>query len=345
MPAASKVTLAMVCLAAILAFAGGCGPTERQAGPQGPVGLQDTGETQEPIGPQVIPPELVDRESKIPPDVPKMTPDKDQFPPQLHSDEYEEPVPVAYPISTAGAEDSPFIMPDGKTLYFFFTPDVRVPVEKQIIDHVTGIYMAERENGTWGDPERVILNDDLSLDGCVFVQDDIMWFCSARAGYTGVHWFTAELIDGRWQNWQYASDEFPESYEVGELHISRDGTETYYHSSRSGGKGSYDIWVTRKVGGKWQEPENIAVVNSTESDGWPFLTQDGSELWFTRFYLGSPAVFRSQKTDGEWGESGLIVSQFAGEPTLDDAGNLYFVHHYFSQGQMIEADIYLAEKK
>ena len=42
---------------------------------------------------------------------------------------------------------------------------------------------------------------------------------------------------------------------------------------------------------------------------------------------------------------GLIVSQFAGEPTLDDAGNLYFVHHYFEHGQMIEADIYVAYKK
>ncbi len=44
-------------------------------------------------------------------------------------------------------------------------------------------------------------------------------------------------------------------------------------------------------------------------------------------------------------EPELIVSQFAGEPTLDDAGNLYFVHHYFEHGQMIEADIYVAYRK
>ena len=60
---------------------------------------------------------------------------------------------------------------------------------------------------------------------------------------------------------------------------------------------------------------------------------------------GQSVRFRSQKTDGEWDEPELVVSQYAGEPTLDDAGNLYFVHHYFSQGQMIEADIYLATKK
>ncbi|MGA2821268.1 MAG: hypothetical protein ABSF61_11495 [Anaerolineales bacterium] len=40
------------------------------------------------------------------------------------------------------------------------------------------------------------------------------------------------------------------------------------------------------------------------------------------------------------------MSRFAGEPTLDDAGNLYFVHYFFSRdGKMIEADIYLALRK
>jgi len=44
-------------------------------------------------------------------------------------------------------------------------------------------------------------------------------------------------------------------------------------------------------------------------------------------------------------EAELIVSQFAGEPTLDDNRNLYFTHHYFIDGEMIEADIYYAERK
>jgi hypothetical protein len=58
------------------------------------------------------------REGKIPPDVVKITPQTDAYPPRSCSDEYEAPVPLPYPINTAGAEDSPFILPDGKTLYF-----------------------------------------------------------------------------------------------------------------------------------------------------------------------------------------------------------------------------------
>ncbi len=38
-----------------------------------------------------------------------------------------------------------------------------------------------------------------------------------------------------------------------------------------------------------------------------------------------------------------VISQFAGEPALDAAGNLYFVHHLFdSSGNLAEADIYVA---
>jgi len=68
-------------------------------------------------------------------------------------------------------------------------------------------------------------------------------------------------------------------------------------------------------------------------------------LWFNRTYEGSPAIYRSAKVDGEWQEPELIISQFAGEPTLDKDGNIYFVHHFYIDGEMVEADIYVAYKK
>lgn len=62
--------------------------------------------------------------------------------------------------------------------------------------------------------------------------------------------------------------------------------------------------------------------------------------------MDSPAVYRSKKVSDEWQEPKLIVSQFAGEPTLDNNGNLYFVHHFYSNAtKMIEADIYVAYRK
>lgn len=283
------------------------------------------------------------RTESIPGDAVKRLPAEDTHPPVLHAKAWAEPVPLEGPVNTAGAEDSPFISPDGQMLFFFFTPDVRVPVEKQLLDGVTGIYLTRREGTGWGAPERVMLQDPdkLALDGCGFFSDGRLWFCTAREGYTGLHWFQAQYVDGGFINWRQA--DFEPSYEVGELHMHAD--ELFFHSARPGGLGENDVWVSRLADGEWQPPENLEVVNSDVSEGYPFVTADGKELWFNRWYQGTPAIYRSIRIDGGWSEPELIVSQFAGEPTLDPSGNLYFVHHFFEDGTMIEADIYIAYKR
>ncbi|MFH1827950.1 MAG: hypothetical protein ABH824_01675 [Nanoarchaeota archaeon] len=285
---------------------------------------------------------FANRHDKIPTDLEKMTPELDKHPPILHSDEFENPVPLAI-INTAGGEDSPFIPADRDEFYFFFTPDVRVPVEKQILDGVTGIWMSKMENGGFTEPQRVWLQKPgkLSGDGCEFVQDNEMIFCTVREGYTGVHWFSAEWKDNKWTKWKNA--DFNPEYDVGELHIWND--ELYYHSDREGGKSGTDIWMLKRIDGEWKNPVNIEAVNSEEIEGWPYVTADGNEMWFNRRYLGTPATFRSKRINGEWQKPELIVSQFAGEPTLDKNGNLYFVHHYYDNGVMLEADIYVAYRK
>ncbi len=286
--------------------------------------------------------EFISREGRIPLDAVKITPENDIYPLQLNSNEYEELIPLPYPINTAGAEDSPFISEDGNTLYFFFTPDVRVPVEKQILDGVTGVYASKKVGGAWQKPERIILQDKdkLAMDGCEFVKDDIMWFCSVREGYTGIHWFTAEFNDGRWQDWKNA--DFNPEYKVGEIHIA--DNELYFHSDRDGGKGGLDLWVSENVDDVWSDPRNVLAVNSEENEGWPFVTKDRSELWFTRQH-GSPEIWRSKWINEEWQEPEKIISFFAGEPSLDKEGNIYFVHHYYKDDKMIEADIYVAYKR
>ena len=232
-------------------------------------------------------------------------------------------------------------MPDGNTLYVWFTPDVKKPPEQQVIDGVTGIYVFRRVNGGWSPAERVMLQDPgkLSLDGCEFVLGNKIWFCAAREGYTGLHWFTAEFIEGQWGNWEPA--DFKPEYEVGELHITADGQELYFHSPRPGGQGGYDLWLSKNVDGDWQEPVNLAILNSPNPDGWPYISPDGTELWFTR-QVGAPELWRSKRIEGGWGEPEKMFAPFAGEASMDDKGNLYFTHHFFKDNKMLEADIYVA---
>lgn len=293
------------------------------------------------------PQQIISRQSKIPTDAVKMAPETDFHPPILHSGEYEQPVPLEGPINTAGAEDSAFYAADRNEFYFFFTPDPGIPVEDQLLDGVTGIYVSQVVDGVFQKPERVFLQKQgkLALDGCEFVQGDTMWFCSVREGYTDVNLFRAEFKGGRWQDWEYL-EKLNQEYNVGEMHISQDKTEMYFHRPSQGEGSDYDIFVSRFENGEWQEPESVGAVNSLQYDGWPYLTPDGNELWFTRTYQGSPAIYRSIKIGSEWQKPELIISQFAGEPNLDSRGNIYFTHHYYDERfEMIEADIYVARKK
>lgn len=291
--------------------------------------------------PQPTPPP--DRESLIPAQQVKITAATDSYIPRSLTGEYSDPIPLPYPINTAGAEDSAFILPDGKTLYVWFTPDVNKPAEEQVSDGVTGIYVFHKVNGAWSAAQRVLLQDrgKLSLDGCAFVLGNKMWFCAAREGYTGMNWFTAEFSAGRWANWMLA--DFPSDYEVGELHITADGQELYFHSARPGGQGGYDLWVSRFVNGEWQPPINLATLNSPESEGWPFVSQDGTELWFTRTH-GSPELWRSKRVTGAWTEPERMFAPFAGEASMDNEGNIYFTHHFYMDNVMLEADIYVAHR-
>jgi hypothetical protein len=253
-----------------------------------------------------------------------------------------EPVPLGVGVSTAGAEDSPFIVPDGRELYFFFTPDVDVPPEEQLVDGVTGIWQTERVDGRWADPRRLDLGSGPSLDGAVVVSDDTMWFASVRAGnYTEVDVYTAERVDGRWPNATNAGEQLNRAFDVGEFHVVPDGSTIFF--DREG-----DLYQSHQSGASWRTPERLGVSSRTYSESQPFVTPAGDQLWFTgasRNGYPGPAVFRSTWTASDWGAPEEAVSDFAGDPCLDEAGSLYFLHHYFEEDRtMLEADIYVSRR-
>lgn len=288
-----------------------------------------------------------DRLGAIPPDAAKCGPADDLHPPTVHLAEYQPPVPVPGLLNSAGAEDSPFISPDGRRMLFFFTPDVRVPPEKQLLDGVTGIYEAALGRSGWGSVRRVRLipEGQLALDGAPCIAGNTLWFCSARAGnHRGVDMWKADRQGEGWTHFRNAGARLNREMKIGEVHaVGSD--DLYFHSDRRGGAGGLDLWRTRLKDGVWQDPVNIAEVNTPDNEGWPYVSGNGRELWFTRTYRGMPAIYRSLRRGDHWSSPELVVSQFAGEPTLDRAGNLYFVHHYYRAGRMIEADIYVARRR
>jgi len=293
--------------------------------------------------------ETSDRLDSIPSTKQKIYPDMDELPPVLHNDSWKSPVPLEEPINTASLEDSPFITPDGQMFFFFFTPDIDKEPQEQLIDGVTGIWWCQLINGSWTEPERIILSEDVSLDGAEWVSGDEMWFASVRVGnYREIDIYTAQLIGDEWTNVENAGTLLNENYDIDEFHFSPDGNRIYFGWICCDPYGDKDIYYLEKENGSWGSPVLVEGVNSDQDEDQPFITPDGNEMWFTgqsRLGYPGPSVFRSKWNGTGWGEPDEIISQFAGEPSLDAEGNIYFVHHYFDMTTgIIEADIYVAYK-
>ncbi len=300
-----------------------------------------------PLSAAPAPLELRDRIASIPAGKLKVLPEEDEYPPILHDAAWEEPLPLGSPVNTAGLEDSPFITPDGQILLFFFTPSADIGAVQQVGDGVTGIYISRWSQQGWSAPQRVLLSSagQIALDGCPTLSGDTLWFCSSRAGnYRDIDIWTARRQDGDWVEVENAGEILNQELAIGEMHIAADSSQLFYHAPQSSTESNLDIWQLSAVNGVWGSPVNVRAVNSGEDDSRPALSPDGQELWFTRTYQGAPAIFRSLLVDGEWQPPALIISHFAGEPSLDQAGNIYFVHHFYKDGKMLEADIYIAKR-
>lgn len=106
--------------------------------------------------------------------------------------------------------------------------------------------------------------------------------------------------------------------------LSPDKRELYFSSSRSGGYGGKDIWVSRKnMNGKWARPVNLGPeINTSGDEGCPFIHPDNQTLYFNSNGhpgYGTTDLFLSRKTDSGW-----QVPTNLGYPinTIDDEGSL-----------------------
>jgi hypothetical protein len=284
----------------------------------------------------------------------RVDPADDLYPPVIakgFEDLYEDPVPVSGGVNTAGAEDSPFLAGDG--LYFFFTPDPTIPAEQQLYDGVTGIWWISVEDGATGDDDaRVVLADpdEPALDGCPAHHRGTLWFCSIREGNTNeIDWWISACDGPACDDPVHAGSRINAEIRPGELHFTDDAL--WFGSEREGGYGDLDLWRSAAEGLDLGDPVNLgARVNDAGTQMMPWVAQDGSELWFTGtsgYHAWGPALWRASWQDGAWTDAEEVVSSFAGEPTVDSRGNVWFVHHYFTEGpgEMLEADLYVARRR
>jgi len=121
--------------------------------------------------------------------------------------------------------------------------------------------------------------------------------------------------------------------------VSADGLEMYLTSDRSGGYGSYDIWMSVRATqeDEWSVPVNLGpTINTNRPDYLAYLSQSGLELYFTSYRRaggsGGDDIWVSRRTtiNDAWGEPtnlGPAVNSSANEwsPSISPDGlELYF---------------------
>ncbi len=82
-----------------------------------------------------------------------------------------------------------------------------------------------------------------------------------------------------------APESFPynsDDYSLGHATVTKDGSRMYFVSDMPGGLGQTDLYLSEKVNGVWQKPENLGQAINTEGrEMFPYVHEDGTLFFST----------------------------------------------------------------
>ena len=110
-------------------------------------------------------------------------------------------------------------------------------------------------------------------------------------------------------------------------YILADGLALYFQSTRPGGYGDKDLWVTTRetIDDPWEEPMNLGpAVNSSYKEGGPSISFDGLTLYFNSDRPGGYGgndiwITTREMTDNPWREPVNLGPTF--NSSANDAGS------------------------
>ena len=208
-------------------------------------------------------------------------------------------------INTPFNDGTPFITRDGRFLYFASDRPGGAGA------HDIWVAQISSEGGSWTSPVNLGPTDNgpgQDYFPCVSGDGLSLYFYSEREGGYGRGdiWVSKRRFSG---------DEWPKPVNVGppingpyfdaSPHISADGLEFFFTSSRNGRP---DLWVATRatVTDSWSDPRILSsAINSLKIDSCPFLSADGLYLLFNSTRRGQQDLYwtwRATKADN-WGNA------------------------------------------
>ncbi len=141
--------------------------------------------------------------------------------------------------------------------------------------------------------------------------DPTAWFKEEADIYTNrLEIYTAELVDGNWQNISEFEHNNAENYSVGHPTLSLDGNTLYFVSDMPGGYGETDIYYSEKQStGEWSDPQNLgSIINTTGKELFPSFDTNGKLYFSSNGHLGMGGLdlFESTGSKNNWTSPGNL---------------------------------------
>ncbi|MDE5420421.1 OmpA family protein [Labilibaculum sp. DW002] len=117
---------------------------------------------------------------------------------------------------------------------------------------------------------------------CFSPEADVLYYTSSmkvNKNNQGTKIFVVKREDDGWGRVSQL-DLVPDSLSVGHPSISADGNILYFVSDMPGGYGGNDIWMAKKSGSSWSEPQNLGrPINTPNDELFPYIKENG-DLFF-----------------------------------------------------------------
>src|SRR5690606_16870673 len=176
------------------------------------------------------------------------------------------------------------------------------------------IFFSEKQaDGTWGKSISMPFNT-YANEGAHSISADgrFIYFtmCEQQGGYGGCDIYVSEKTGNDWSAPKNLGPVINTPAKETQPCISADGMALYFVSSRPGGYGKLDIWMTyKKPDGNWGVPVNLGPeINSAGIDERPYLHPDNETLYFAsdgRKGYGNADIYfaRRHQLGSKWNEA------------------------------------------